>query len=139
MEKLKIENKEYEVPVEKTRRSVRKADVNVHSEPKRVSHQRPDLTNLKLLNMITSQSEEVFYAKANTLSVIKDGTEMTATWPTVITNEDQIGEVTIALCSGVTELVMGSKGKDGVNTEKEELRNERELGFDNDEFSVFLM
>ena len=87
--------------------------------------------------MITSQSEEVFYAKANTLSVIKDGTEMTATWPTVITNEDQIGEVTIALCSGVTELGMGSKGKAGVDTEQE--TDERELGFDNDEFSVFLM
>ena len=89
--------------------------------------------------MITSQSEEVFYAIANTLSVIKDGTEMTATWATVITNEDQIGEVTIALCSGVTELVMGSRGKERVYTEQEILMNEGELGFDNDEFSVFLM
>ena len=89
--------------------------------------------------MITSQSEEVFYAKANTPSVIKDGTEVTTTWPTVITNEDQIGEVTIALCSGVTKLVMGSRGKDGVDTEQEILMNEGELGFDNDEFSVFLM
>ena len=137
VEKLKIENKEYEVPVEKTRRSVRKADVNVHSEPKKVCHQKPDWTNLKLLNMITSQSGELFDAKANTLSVIRNGTKMTATWPTVITNEDQIGEVTIALCSGVTELGMGSKGKAGVDTEQE--TNERELGYDNDEFSVYLM
>ena len=90
--------------------------------------------------MISRQSEEKFEVKANTLSVIKDGTKMTTTWPTVITNEDQIGEVTIALCSGVTELVMGStQGKDGVDTEQEKLMNEREPIFDNDEFSVFLM
>ena len=144
VEKLKIENKEYEIPVEKTRRGVvRKDDSDVHLELTKVCRQKPlksDWTNLKLLNMISRQSEEKFEVKANTLSVIKDGTKMTTTWPTVITNEDQIGEVTRALCSGVTELVMGStQGKDGVDTEQEKLMNEREPIFDNDEFSVFLM
>ena len=54
----------------------------------------------------------------NTLGVIKvmAGSEQTNTWPTPIFDQDQIGEFTLALCSGVTELVY----KSGVDTEQAE-------------------
>ena len=75
----------------------------------------------------------------NTLSVIKvmAGSEQTNTWPTMMFDQDQIGEVTLALCSGVTELVY----KGGVDTEQAEegVMIGKELGFDNDEYSVFSM
>ena len=70
------------------------------------------------------------------------GTEMSITWPAVITNEYQIGDVTAALRSGVTELINTGcsmrevRGNDG---QKELLDGETRLNFDDDKYSVLLM
>ena len=96
------------------------------------------------LYFLNNSSDSKAKDETYTLSVTKymAGTEMTITWPAVLTNEYQIGDVTAALCSGVTELInMGCsirevRGNDG---QKELLDGETRLNFDHDKYSVLLM
>ena len=165
VEKLKILNKEFDTPVDGTRRKMRKAIATYRVQNNAAKPKKTSWTNLNLFNIISNlnqnkdESEEKvenLYFNLNNSSSDSEAKdevynisvtnnkareEMTITWPAVVTHESQIGEVTSALCSGVTELI--SKGCTVRNVRGDVVGQEKDGDIENnvdcDKYSVLLM
>ena len=165
VDKLKIQNKEFDTPVDGTRRKMRKAIATYRVQNNAAKPKKTSWTNLNLFNIISNlnqnkdESEEKvenLYFNLNNSSSDSEAKdevynisvtnnkareEMTITWPAVVTHESQIGEVTSALCSGGTELI--SKGCTVRNVRGDVVGQEKDGDIENnvdcDKYSVLLM